>query len=71
VYDKAKFNKADVDSYEKLADPKFKGQLCIRSGSHPYNLSLFGAMNEHIGPAENRGLAQGLGRQPGAQPQGR
>jgi iron(III) transport system substrate-binding protein len=50
VYDKLKFNKTDVDSYEKLADAKFKGSLCIRSGSHPYNLSLFGAMSEHLGP---------------------
>jgi iron(III) transport system substrate-binding protein len=51
VYDKTKFNKTDVDSYEKLADAKFKGSLCIRSGSHPYNLSLFGAMSEHLGAA--------------------
>jgi iron(III) transport system substrate-binding protein len=51
VYDKTKFNKTDVDSYEKLSDAKFKGSLCIRSGSHPYNLSLFGAMSEHLGAA--------------------
>ena len=50
VFDKTKFNKTDVDSYEKLADAKFKNKLCIRSGSHPYNLSLFGAMSEHLGP---------------------
>ena len=42
VYDKLKFTQTDVDSYEKLADAKFKGKLCIRSGSHPYNLSLLG-----------------------------
>lgn len=60
VYDKAKFSKADVDSYEKLADPKFKGQLCIRSGSHPYNLSLFGAMTEHLGPAKTEAWLKGL-----------
>ena len=52
VYDKLKVQKSDVDAYEKLADPKFKGKLCIRSGSHPYNLSLFGAMTEHIGPQQ-------------------
>lgn len=50
VYDKSKFNKSDLDTYEKLADPKFKSSLCTRSGSHPYNLSLFGAMTEHLGP---------------------
>lgn len=49
VYDKAKVKKEDVDTYEELGDPKNKGKLCIRSGSHPYNLSLFGAVTEHLG----------------------
>ncbi len=60
VYDKVKFNKTDVDTYEKLADPKFKGSLCIRSGSHPYNLSLFGAMSEHIGPQRTEAWLKSL-----------
>lgn len=30
-------------SYEDLADPRFKGKICIRSGSHPYNLALISA----------------------------
>lgn len=50
VYNKDTVKKTDVDTYEKLADPQNKGKLCIRSGSHPYNLSLFGAMLEHLGP---------------------
>jgi iron(III) transport system substrate-binding protein len=60
VYDKIKYTASDVDSYEKLADPKFKGQLCIRSGSHPYNLSLFGAMTEHLGPVKTEAWLKGL-----------
>lgn len=60
VYDKTRFNKTDVDSYEKLADSKFKNKLCIRSGSHPYNLSLFGAMNEHIGPQKTESWLKSL-----------
>jgi ABC-type Fe3+ transport system substrate-binding protein len=60
VYDKVKFNKSDVDTYEKLADPKFKGSLCIRSGSHPYNLSLFGALTEHLGPQKTEAWAKSL-----------
>jgi iron(III) transport system substrate-binding protein len=68
VYDKVKFNKTDVDTYEKLADPKFKGSLCIRSGSHPYNLSLFGAMSEHIGPQKTevwlKSLVDNMARSP-------
>ena len=60
VYDKSKFQKSDLDTYEKLADPKFKGQLCIRSGSHPYNLSLFGAMTEHLGAEATEAWLKGL-----------
>jgi iron(III) transport system substrate-binding protein len=30
-------------TYENLADPKWKGKVCIRSGQHPYNTSLFAA----------------------------
>ncbi len=60
VFDKLKYKKSDFDSYEKLADPQFKGQLCIRSGSHPYNLSLFGAMTEHMGAAQTEAWLKGL-----------
>ena len=60
VYDKAKVKKADVDTYEELADAKNKGLLCTRSGSHPYNLSLFGAVTEHIGEAKAEAWLKGL-----------
>jgi iron(III) transport system substrate-binding protein len=68
VYDKVKVKKSDVATYESLADPSHKGQLCIRSGSHPYNLSLFGAVLEHMGPAKTeewlRGMVANLARSP-------
>jgi iron(III) transport system substrate-binding protein len=68
VYDKLKVNKADVDTYEELADPKNKGKLCIRSGSHPYNLSLFGAMTEHLGAEKTetwlKGMVDNMARAP-------
>jgi iron(III) transport system substrate-binding protein len=68
VFDKSKYTRADFDSYEKLADPKYKGQLCIRSGSHPYNLSLFGSMAEHLGPQKAevwlKGLVANMARAP-------
>ena len=60
VYDKLKVKKTDVDSYEKLADPINKGRLCIRSGSHPYNLSLFGAVAEHLGDANAQDWLKGM-----------
>jgi len=68
VYDKARVSKDDVDTYEKLADPKNKGKLCIRSGSHPYNLSLFGAITEHLGEQQAeqwlRGVVANFARSP-------
>ncbi|UXC19735.1 extracellular solute-binding protein [Comamonas squillarum] len=60
AYNKDKVKLEDVDSYEKLADPKNKGKICIRSGSHPYNLSLFGAVTEHIGEAKALQWLQGV-----------
>ena len=32
--------KLDAITYEELADPKWKGKICIRSGQHPYNTAL-------------------------------
>ena len=60
VYDKQKVQRADVDTYEELADPRNKGKLCIRSGSHPYNLSLFGAVTEHLGEQKAEAWLKGL-----------
>ena len=68
VYDKLRVKKDDVDSYEKLGDPKNKGKLCIRSGSHPYNLSLFGSVTEHLGAAATeqwlKGMVANMARSP-------
>lgn len=68
VYDKQKVPKADVDTYEKLGAPVNKGRVCTRSGSHPYNVSLFGAMVEHLGPqkAETwlKGVVDNMARPP-------
>lgn len=68
VYNKVKVQKDDVDTYEELGDPKNKGQLCIRSGSHPYNLSLFGSVVEHLGEqkaeAWMKGMVDNMARSP-------
>ena len=36
-------------TYDDLADPKWKGKICIRSGQHPYNTALIAAMIAHDG----------------------
>lgn len=60
VYNKASVNPADIQNYQDLADPKLKGKVCVRSGSHPYNLSLGAALVEHIGEAKTEAWAKGL-----------
>lgn len=60
VYDKARLKATDVDTYEKLADPKLKGMVCTRSGSHPYMLSLIGALIDHLGEAKTEQWARGM-----------
>ena len=60
VYDKARVKRADVDTYEALGDAKNKGLVCTRSGSHPYNLSLFGAVTEHIGATAAEAWLKGM-----------
>ena len=60
VYNKAKINQHDVDTYEKLAEPINKGKVCTRSGTHPYMLSLIGAMIERRGEAATEEWAKGM-----------
>jgi iron(III) transport system substrate-binding protein len=68
VYNNANVRREDVDTYEELADPKNKGKVCTRSGSHPYNLSLFGSIYEHLGAAATetwlRGVVANMARDP-------
>jgi iron(III) transport system substrate-binding protein len=60
VYDPLRVKAADVATYEQLADPKLKGLLCTRSGSHPYNLSLFSTVVERLGDAKGEAWLKGL-----------
>jgi len=65
----AKDRVADTDlTYEGLADPKWRGKICIRSGQHPYNTSLFAAFIAKHGEAKTetwlKGLKANLARKP-------
>lgn len=51
VYNKLGVPRDQVLRYEDLADPRHKGRVCTRSGSHPYNLSLFASLEERMGAA--------------------
>lgn len=46
--------------YEDLAKPEWKGRICIRSGQHPYNISLIAAMIAHQGEAKTEAWLRGV-----------
>jgi iron(III) transport system substrate-binding protein len=60
AYDKTAVKPGEITTYEQLADPRWKGKICSRSGSHVYNLSLMGAMIEHLGEAKAEEWARGV-----------
>ena len=60
VYNKLAIKPGQVQTYADLAAPAMKGQVCMRSGSHPYNLSLGAAVIAHEGEATAEAWARGL-----------
>ncbi|MBC7312726.1 MAG: Fe(3+) ABC transporter substrate-binding protein [Rhizobium sp.] len=55
-------------TYEELAEPKWKGRICIRDGQHSYNIGLFASMVAHHGAEYTEkwltGLKNNLARKP-------
>lgn len=56
----AKDLELDSITYEDLADPEWKGRICIRSGQHPYNTALFSAFMTHHDAAATEEWLTGL-----------
>ncbi len=58
----------EITSYEDLADPKWRGRLCMRSGLNDYNVALTAAFLAHHTPEETTtwltGLKANLARKP-------
>jgi len=59
-YAKARVDAAQITDYESLADPKWKGKVCTRSGMHPYNLSLMSSIVAANGPEKAEAWARGV-----------
>jgi len=68
VYASRERVKQQAITYEELADPKWKGKLCTRSGQHVYSIGLFASMIAALGEekAETwlRGVKANLARKP-------
>ncbi|ESR23698.1 Fe(3+) ABC transporter substrate-binding protein [Lutibaculum baratangense] len=58
----------DEITYDELADPKWKGRICTRTGQHPYNIGLFASVIAHEGEDAARewleGVKENLARKP-------
>ncbi len=67
---RAEYGQVANISYEELADPKYKGQICTRSGKHPYNVALISSMISHHGEAEAKAWLTGLKANLARKPQG-
>jgi iron(III) transport system substrate-binding protein len=60
VYASKERVKQSAITYEELADPKWKGKICIRSGQHMYNNALFASMVAKHGEAKTEEWLKGL-----------
>lgn len=60
----------EVTTYEDLADPKWQGRICTRSGTHPYNVALVSAMIHHHGEDYTKEWLEGVKANLARKPQG-
>lgn len=59
VYNKQKIDPSELSTYEDLANPKWKGRLCLRSSKEVYNQSLVAMMIAEHGEAETERIVKG------------
>lgn len=67
---KDRVGKRDDITYEELADPKYKGKICTRSGKHPYNLALTASMIDEHGAEYTKTWLEGVKANLAQKPQG-
>ena len=67
---KDRVDPAEVTTYEDLADPKWEGRICTRSGTHAYNVALTSAVIEHQGEEAAKEWLQGVKNNLARKPQG-
>ncbi len=60
VYASRERVKLDAITYEDLADPKWKGKICVRSGQHPYNTALIANLIARSGEVAAEAWLTGL-----------
>jgi iron(III) transport system substrate-binding protein len=67
---KERVAEGEVTSYEDLADAKWKGRICTRSGTHAYTLALISAHLHHHDEAATKAWLEGVKSNLARKPQG-
>ncbi len=70
IYNKAAGEPAGLEAYADLADPAYRGDICIRSSSNIYNISLLSSMIAHRGTDVSEAWAKGVVANFSRDPQG-
>jgi iron(III) transport system substrate-binding protein len=70
MYDRQAGRPEGLNRYEDLADPRFRGQICVRAAAHPYNTSLVGSVLAANGPEATEAWARGVVANMARPPQG-
>ncbi len=65
-----RMSSGDIKSYEDLADPKFEGKICTRSGKHVYMVALIASVISHAGEAAAKEWLTGVKNNLARKPQG-
>ncbi len=60
VYSKERVKASELSTYEDLANPKWKGRICVRSSSNIYNQSLLASLISHNGAKQAENWAKGI-----------
>ncbi|WP_416139245.1 Fe(3+) ABC transporter substrate-binding protein [Halomonas sp. HK25] len=69
-YNPENIDPSEITSYEDLTDPRWEGEVCIRSSNNIYNQSLLASMIDHHGVEGAEEWAQGIVNNMARQPEG-
>jgi iron(III) transport system substrate-binding protein len=59
IYNTQRVKPGELSTYEALADPKWKGRLCLRTSKKVYNQSLVAMMIAELGEARTEQIVKG------------
>lgn len=70
IYSTRRSDKPESISYDDLADPKYKGKICTRSGKNAYNVGLVASYMANYGEVKTKKWLEGFKANLARRPQG-